>query len=75
LLPPFDPYLIAYRDAVPQALRERVFPGGGMFRATAVDDGVVRGTWTMPRGRVVLDPPHLAADFADEIAALEATRR
>ncbi|MEA2294865.1 MAG: hypothetical protein QOE86_2504 [Solirubrobacteraceae bacterium] len=75
LLPPFDPYLIAYRDAVPQALRERVFPGGGMFRATAVDDGVVRGTWTMPRGRVVLDPPELAADFADEIAALEAIRR
>jgi hypothetical protein len=70
LLPPFDPYVIAYRDAVPEALRAQVFPGGGVYRATAVDDGVVRGTWTMPRGRVVLDPPDLAVAFADEVAAL-----
>jgi hypothetical protein len=74
LLPSFDPYLIAYRDAVPAA---QVFPGGGMFRATALDDGAVRGTWTVPRGRVALDPPDLAADFADEVAGVEAalTRR
>jgi hypothetical protein len=75
LLPAFDPYLLGWRDrsfAVPEALRARVFPGGGMFRATAVDDGLVRGTWTVPRGRVVLDPADLAERFADEVAGVEA---
>ena len=62
LLPPFDPLTIAYGREVPG-----VFAGGGMFRATAVLDGRVVGTWTRPRGRVVLDPPDLAEAFADEL--------
>ena len=79
LLPAFDPYLLGWRDrgfAVPDGLRERVFPGGGMFRATAVDDGLVAGTWTVPGGRVVLDlrdggdPGRFAAEAAAVEAAL-----
>jgi hypothetical protein len=75
LLPPFDPYVLGFKDrafAVPAVLHAQVFPGGGMFRATAVDDGLVRGTWTQPRGRVALDPPGLRARFAEEVGAVEA---
>ena len=48
LLPPFDEYLIAYRDRS-AALGERKFgqlaPGGGMPPATVVLDGKVCATW------------------------------
>jgi hypothetical protein len=74
LLPAFDPYLLGWKDrsfAVPPALARRVHPGGGMIRATAVDDGGVVGTWTMPGGRVVLEPASRAEAFADEVAAVE----
>jgi hypothetical protein len=74
LLPAFDPYLLGWKDrsfAVPAGWAKRVRPGGGMLRATAVDDGTVVGTWTLPRGRVALDPAELAAAFADEVAAVE----
>jgi hypothetical protein len=60
LLPAFDPYLLGWKDrsfAVPQALRRRAFPGGGMLRAVTLDDGLVTGTWTAPGGRVQLDAP------------------
>jgi hypothetical protein len=76
LLPPFDPYLLGWRDrgfAVPDALAPRVFPGGGMFRATATVDGEVVGTWTAPGGRVALDvddPAPFAAEVADVERAL-----
>jgi hypothetical protein len=73
LLPAFDPYLLGWKDrsfAVPEALAKRVHPGGGIIRATAVRDGAVVGTWTMPDGRVALDPPDDA--FAAEVAAVEA---
>jgi len=74
LLPAFDPYLLGWRDrtfAVPQALAAGVFPGGGMFRATATVDGEVTGTWSVPGGRVRLDlaagsdPGAFAAEAAD----------
>jgi hypothetical protein len=73
LLPAFDPYLLGWRDrsfAVPEAWRARVLPGGGMFRATATVDGEVVGTWTAPRGRVVLDGGDPAV-FAEEVADVE----
>jgi hypothetical protein len=58
LLPGFDPYLLGWKDrsfAVDPAIARQVHPGGGMIRATAVDDGAVVGTWTMPGGRVALE--------------------
>ena len=49
LLPGFDEYLLGYRDrsAVLEAGHmERIVPGGnGVFQATLVVDGMVRGTW------------------------------
>jgi len=74
LLPAFDPYLLGWKDrsfAVGAALARRVHPGGGMIRATAVDDGLVVGTWTMPGGRVVLEPAGLGSAFAVEVRAVE----
>jgi hypothetical protein len=59
LLPAFDPYLLGWKDrsfVVDAAHARRVHPGGGMVRATAVVDGRAVGTWTMPRGRVVVEP-------------------
>jgi hypothetical protein len=43
-------------------------------RATAVEDGAVVGTWTMPRGKVLLEPfgDAGAGAFAAEAAAVEA---
>ena len=49
LLPGFDEYLLGYRDrsaVLAAEYVERVVPGGnGVFRATLVLDGLVRGTW------------------------------
>jgi hypothetical protein len=71
LLPPFDPYLLGWADrsfAVPEHLRSRVQPGGGMLRASATVDGAVVGTWALRRrgGRAevtldVADPVHAEA--------------
>ena len=77
LLPAFDPYLLGWKDrgfAVAPEHARRVHPGGGIVRATAVDDGLVVGTWTMPRGRVVLEPfgDALGDAFAEDAAAVEA---
>ena len=74
LLPAFDPYLLGWKDrsfAVDPALARSVHPGGGIIRATAVDDGSVVGTWTMPGGRVALDPAAPADAFADEVRLVE----
>jgi Winged helix DNA-binding domain len=65
LLPPFDPFLLGWADrsfAVPEHLRSRVQPGGGMLRATATVDGAAVGTWTLRRrgGR-----PEIALDVAE----------
>jgi hypothetical protein len=42
-------------------------PGGGMFRAVVLVDGVVTGTWSRANGRVQLDAPAdgLDAEVAD----------
>jgi hypothetical protein len=76
LLPAFDPYLLGWRDrsfAVPAEHATRVRPGGGVVRATAVDDGVAVGTWTLRAGAVGLDPfdEDLGDRFAAEAADVE----
>ena len=48
LLPAFDEYILGYkeRDAVVTAQHaKRVTPGGGVFRATIIENGQVIGTW------------------------------
>lgn len=67
LLPAFDPYLLGWKDrsfAVPPALLKRVYPGGGMLRATATVDGVAVGTWST-KGLDVPDPSVFAEELAD----------
>ena len=70
LLPPFDPYILGWKDrsfAIPDALRKRVVPGGGMFRAVVLVGGRVVGTWSRAGGRVAIDGPAdgLQAEIAD----------
>ena len=70
LLPPFDPYILGWKDrsfAIPDAMKKRVMPGGGMFRAVVLTDGVVAGTWSRAGGKVTLDAPAtgLKAEVAD----------
>jgi Winged helix DNA-binding domain len=79
LLPPFDPYLLGWRDrsfAVQSQHARRVHPGGGVLRATATVDGIVVGTWRLRGGRVEIDPfaplaPEHAAALEDEAADVE----
>jgi hypothetical protein len=73
LLPPFDPYILGWKDrsfAIPEPLRKRVMPGGGMFRAVVLVGGRVTGTWSRAGGRVQVDAPGAAA-LAPEIADVE----
>ena len=54
LVPAFDPYLLGWRDrgfAVPARHSRRVYPGGGMLRATAIAEGLAVATWTARRDR------------------------
>jgi len=72
LLPPFDPYIMGWRDrsfAIPDELTKRVMPGGGMFRAVVLVDGRVAGTWSRAGGRVAIDGPEDGLE--DEIADVE----
>ena len=79
LLPPFDPYLLGWKDrsfmVSPEHAR-RVHPGGGVLRATATVDGVAVGTWSLSGGRVEIDPfaplaPEHAAALQAEAADVE----
>jgi len=59
LLGAFDPYLLGWKDrsfAVDPTHARRVHPGGGIVRATAIAGGRAVATWTMPGGRVALEP-------------------
>jgi hypothetical protein len=63
LLGPFDPYIMGWKDrsfAVPPEHEKTLLPGGGMFRAVAIDDGVVVGDWEAVKG-----DPRFAAERAD----------
>jgi hypothetical protein len=76
LLPPFDPLILGWKDrsfAIPPELAKRVMPGGGMFRAVVLVDGIVTGTWSRSGGRVQLDAPAdgLDAEIADVERFLE----
>jgi winged helix DNA-binding protein len=79
LLPAFDPYLLGWRDrsfAVDPEHARRVHPGGGMIRATAIAAGRAVATWSMPGGRVALDPfaplpPRVEAALRREASAVE----
>ena len=71
LLGMFDPVLHGWADRsfVTGAHRD-VVTANGMFRATALVDGRVAGTWTMPDGVVTLNP--LRRLTSQELTALEA---
>jgi hypothetical protein len=48
LLGQFDTYMLGWKDrsfAVPPEHEKTLLPGGGMFRAVAIDDGLVVGDW------------------------------
>jgi hypothetical protein len=48
LLPAFDEYILGYKDRsaiVSDQHAKQVSPGGGVFRATIVQDGQIIGTW------------------------------
>lgn len=52
LLPAFDPFLFGWKDrsfAVAEQFAARVQPGGGMFRAVVLRDGMAAGTWSARR--------------------------
>lgn len=71
LLPPFDPYIVDWKDrsfAVAPEMARRVTPGGGMFRAVVLVDGRVAGTWSRAGGRVSIDA---SADGVPEPDLLE----
>ena len=59
LLPPFDPYLLGWRDrgfAVAPEHARRIHPGGGILRATVLVDGRAAGTWSRAGGAVAIEP-------------------
>ena len=74
LLPPFDPYLLGWRDRgfiVADENLRRVYPGGGMLRATAVIEGRAVATWTLQRRGADV---HVEVDVFDDLdTAAEAT--
>jgi hypothetical protein len=52
LLPPFDEYLLGYRDrgaVLDNSFLKRVNAGGGMMKPTVVVGGRVVGTWAQKR--------------------------
>ena len=52
LLPAFDPWLLGWVDRaflVDDAARKRVYPGGGIIKATVVVGGRAAGTWGLRR--------------------------
>ena len=63
LLPPFDQYLLGYRDrsgALDPSFAQRVNAGGGMPRASLIVKGKVAGVWKQTRGKdrmtITLEP-------------------
>lgn len=52
LLPMYDGYFLGHEDrelVVPAEHADRVYPGGGVVRATVLVDGLAAGTWTLSR--------------------------
>ncbi len=73
LLPPFDEYLVGYRDRAPAlepAYAKRVNAGGGMLASTVIVAGAVVGTWRYDAvtGDAAVEPFRaLTADERDRI--------
>lgn len=71
LLGMFDPVLHGWADrSFVTGAHKNVVTSNGLFRATALVDGRVAGTWTMPEGAVTLNP--LRRLTSAELTALEA---
>ncbi|HEX6246376.1 MAG TPA: winged helix DNA-binding domain-containing protein [Nocardioidaceae bacterium] len=71
LLGMFDPVLHGWVDrAFVTGAHKDVVTANGLFRATALADGRVAGTWTLPAGVVTLNPLRRLASA--ELTALEA---
>jgi hypothetical protein len=71
LLGMFDPVLHGWADrSFVTGAHKDVVRANGMFRATALVDGRVAGTWTLPDGVVTLNP--LRRLTSAELTALEA---
>lgn len=81
LLPPFDEYLVGYRDrraVVDPAHMKQVNDGGGILKATIVIDGQVVGTWrrSLSKGSVSITlAPFTALGQAEEQAIALAAQR
>jgi hypothetical protein len=80
LLPPFDDYLLGYRDrsaALDPAYAKRVNRGGGMPNPTIVVDGEVVGTWCREAkgGRMIVTLELFRALDRDERRAVEEAAR
>jgi len=75
LLPPFDPYIMGWKErsfAIPPERSKEVMPGGGMFRAVVLVDGLAAGTWSRAGGRVTVAPFERDIDgLGSEIADVE----
>lgn len=70
LLGMFDPVLHGWKDrSFVTGAHKDVVTANGMFRATALVDGRVAGTWTLPDGVVTLNP--LRRLTSTELTALE----
>ncbi len=78
LLPPFDEFLVAYRDrsaALDPAYNERIVPGGnGIFNPIIVIGGRVVGTWkrTFKRADVIMTFSPFTAFSAAQASAITA---
>jgi hypothetical protein len=75
LLPPFDDYLLGYRDrsaALAPAYAVRVNPGGGLLKPTIVLNGEVVGIWRSARkgGRTIVSQDLFRDLDRDERAAV-----
>lgn len=82
LLPPFDEYLLGYKDrrvVLDPAHATKVVPGAnGMFKPIIVIDGRVVGIWkrTLRKNSVVIEPsPFSALNKAEERAFVEAAEQ
>jgi hypothetical protein len=81
LLPPFDDYLLGYRDrsqALDPAFARQVNAGGGMPKPTVVVNGAVVGTWarTIRRDRIAVTLSLFRAlEDTEQAGVQEAIRR
>ncbi len=76
LLPAFDEFIIAYKDrgaVLPRNVSPRVVSNNGIFRATIVANGLVRGIWKREtkKGKLVVDAEYFGKVDANLRNAVE----